>query len=67
MLKRPPLPLLPPLPLPLPLPPVPVPAFGVTPAQPAKMSPKTTVDTLKQRESFMWRTIALLNSLCADK
>jgi hypothetical protein len=66
-MKRPPLPLLPPLPLPLPLPPLPVPGTCLTPAQPAKMSPKTTVDTLKQRESFMLRTIAPLKSGCADK
>ena len=52
-LMRPPLPVLPPLPLPLPLPPLPLPAFGVTPAQPATMSPKITVETPKQRESFM--------------
>jgi hypothetical protein len=39
----------------------------LTPAQPPKLSPKTTVETLKQRESFMLRTIALLNSCCADK
>jgi hypothetical protein len=55
------------LPVPAPLPPVPVVCIGLTPAQPAKMSPKTTVDTLKQRESFMLRTIALLKSGCADK
>ena len=49
------------------LPPVPVLAVGFTPAQPATMSPKMTVETLKQRGSFMLRTIALLNSRCADK